>query len=315
MYAASKKAAIDPYESRRIDKPAWIARQDPVVRTRWTPAAPLSRTVSDDFDRKGFVVIDDLLVPDEVALLQGELCSLRESTHGLAPETVIVEPDANDALRSIFSIHTQSRLFDRLACDARLVRIAQYLLDDEVYIHQSRLNYKPGFDGKEFYWHSDFETWHIEDGMPRMRAVSMSLLLNDNTPNNGALMLIPGSHKHFISCVGATPDRHYERSLQKQELGVPDRESLARLVEMYGIATPLGRPGSLLIFDCNTMHGSNGNITPTPRANAFFVYNAVSNALVAPYGEIPPRPEFIAARASQRPLSAFEGPLAADVGS
>src|SRR3546814_20361825 len=44
------------------------------------------------------------------------------------------------------------------------------------------------------------------------------------------------------------------------------------------------------------MHGSNGNITPFPRANAFIVYNAVSNRLVAPYGPESPRPEFIAAR-------------------
>ena len=44
------------------------------------------------------------------------------------------------------------------------------------------------------------------------------------------------------------------------------------------------------------MHGSNGNITPFPRANAFMVYNAVSNRLVAPFGPKTPRPEFIAAR-------------------
>src|SRR3546814_3200003 len=57
----------------------------------------------------------------------------------------------------------------RLAADERLAGVARFLLDDTVYIHQSRLNYKPGFQGKEFYWHSDFETWHVEDGMPRMR--------------------------------------------------------------------------------------------------------------------------------------------------
>src|SRR3546814_19751740 len=72
------------------------------------------------------------------------------------------------------------------------------------YIHQSRLNYKPGFKGKEFYWHSDFETWHVEDGMPRMRALSMSVLLAENTPHNGPLMLIPGSHQSFLTCVGET---------------------------------------------------------------------------------------------------------------
>lgn len=44
------------------------------------------------------------------------------------------------------------------------------------------------------------------------------------------------------------------------------------------------------------MHGSNSNITPWPRVNAFIVYNAVSNRLVEPFGAPAPRPEFLAAR-------------------
>ena len=46
----------------------------------------------------------------------------------------------------------------------------------------------------------------------------------------------------------------------------------------------MGPAGTVVVFDCNTMHGSNGNITPMPRANAFLVYNALSNALQEPYG-------------------------------
>lgn len=64
----------------------------------------------------------------------------------------------------------------------------------DVYIHQSRINDKFGFKGSGFNWHSDLETWHSEDGMPRMRALSASLMLTDNNEFNGPLMLIPGSH-------------------------------------------------------------------------------------------------------------------------
>src|SRR5690606_39163792 len=156
-------------------------------------------------------------------------------------------------------------------------------LDSEVYIHQSRVNLKPGFHGKEFYWHSDFETWHVEDGMPRMRAVSCSILLTPNTPYNGPLMLVPGSHKQYVACVGRTPEDHYTQSLRRQEFGVPDDDSLARLVEQGGIEAPTGPAGSLLLFDCNTMHGSSSNISPFPRSNLFFVYNSVENRVQAPY--------------------------------
>ena len=149
--------------------------------------------------------------------------------------------------------------------------------------------------------------------MPRMRALSMSVLLAENTAHNGPLMLIPGSHRSFLTCVGATPDNHYLMSLMKQQFGVPDEDNLALLAHRHGIVAPTGGAGTVLIFDCNVMHGSNGNITPFPRANAFFVYNAVSNRLEAPYGAKKPRPSFIAARGEPRTLVPCAGDLRAEV--
>src|SRR3546814_965327 len=105
--------------------------------------------------------------------------------------TIVTEPQSRE-IRSIFEIHAQSPVMARLAADARPADVARFLLDDEVYIHQSRLNYKPGFKGRESYWHSEFETWPVEDSMPRMRALSMSVLLAENTPHNGPLRVIPG---------------------------------------------------------------------------------------------------------------------------
>lgn len=95
---------------------------------------------------------------------------------------------------------------------------------------------------------------------------------------------------------GETPEDHYKTSLKRQDYGVPDELSLAELVQEHGIVAPIGKPGSAVIFDCNIMHGSNGNITPLPRSNAFFVYNAMSNRLERPFGTEKPRPDFIATR-------------------
>ena len=57
--------------------------------------------------------------------------------------------------------------------------------------------------------------------MPSMHAVSASIVLTDNHHFNGPLMLIPGSHKVFVPCLGATPDDHHKQSLKTQEFGVP----------------------------------------------------------------------------------------------
>src|SRR3546814_20918528 len=85
--------------------------------------------------------------------------------------------------------------------------------------------------------------------MPRMRALSMSVLLAENTPHNGPLMVIPGSHRTYLTCVGETPDDHYLSSLKKQEYGVPDEESLAELAHKHGIVAPTGQAGTVILFD------------------------------------------------------------------
>lgn len=297
----------DIYPSRRAGEPELLPRRDPVAYAEWTPEAPLSREQIWHFDHRGYLVLEGLFEPAELEALQNETRRLLADPATLDADTIITER-GSDEIRSIFAIHEQSRLMARLAADSRLAGVAAFLLDDEVYVHQSRLNYKPGFKGREFYWHSDFETWHAEDGMPRMRALSMSVLLAENTPNNGPLMIIPGSHRTYVACVGETPADHYRMSLKKQEYGVPDELSLASLAHEHGIDAPVGKPGTVIIFDCNAMHGSNGNITPFPRANAFLVYNAMSNRLVRPFAADRPRPEFIAAR-DFRPIAPESGPL------
>ena len=50
------------------------------------------------------------------------------------------------------------------------------------------------------------------------------------------------------------------------------------------------------MFDCNCMHGSNGNVTPYPRSNLFFVFNSVENTAVNPFAAKNPRPDYIGAR-------------------
>lgn len=302
----------DIYPSRHAKMAEFLPRLDPVVHSEWIEGAPITQAQAAQFESDGYLVLENLFSDEEIAFLQREAGKLLADPDALEEETVITEPGGRE-IRSIFRIHAQSRVLARLAADERLASVARFLLGDDVYIHQSRLNYKPGFQGKEFYWHSDFETWHVEDGMPRMRALSMSILLAENTPHNGPLMLVPGSHRSFLTCVGETPEDHYRMSLKRQEYGVPDEDSLAELADKHGIVAPTGKPGSVVIFDCNIMHGSNGNITPFPRANAFLVYNAVSNRLAAPFGVDRPRPDFIAARGEPEAIMPVSGPLMQEV--
>ncbi|MBV0913666.1 ectoine hydroxylase [Anianabacter salinae] len=299
----------DIYPTRLREGERLTERTDPVLWSDWTDAAPISKDEADSYSRNGYLVRRDLFSPEEVKALIHASSDLRGGGTRISSEDLVTEPDG-DAVRTIFRLDRHSSIFSRLARDTRLAGTARFLLGDDVYLHQSRLNYKPGFTGKEFYWHSDFETWHAEDGMPRMRAVSASLLLTDNSEVNGPLMLIPGSHKHFIACQGETPDDNHKSSLKKQEVGVPSQKTLAEMAERFGIDTATGPAGTLIFFECNTLHGSNGNITPFPRSNAFFVFNAMSNAVTHPFAAQKPRPDFLAERGSPEPLKVTNGRIA-----
>lgn len=294
----------DRYPSRISDRPALLQRLDPVlyrssesgqVASGQGSAGPLIAAQQKRYEREGFLLLPDFFSAEEIAACTQELDRLCQSEEVKRRQEAIVEP-AGDDLRSLFAVHRISPFFKAVAADERLVQIAEQLLESPVYIHQSRINLKPGFTGKEFYWHSDFETWHVEDGMPHMRAVSFSLLLTPNFEYNGPLMLVPGSHTRFAACVGQTPENHYQVSLRRQEYGVPAPELLTQLVAEGGIETCTGAAGTLVVFDCNTMHGSASNISPLPRSNLFLVYNSLENRLQAPYCGLPPRPEYIATR-------------------
>lgn len=296
----------DLYASRTTDgTSAIIARQDPVVYDGGRYADALTKAQLASYERDGFILLENVFDDVEVEALLDEVRRMSAAPDIVARDEAITEPGSN-AVRSIFRVHELSQTLGRLARDARLIEVARQILGSEVYMHQSRANMKPGFKGKEFYWHSDFETWHTEDGMPAMRALSCSVLLTDNNACNGPLMLIPGSQQQFIACQGRTPENHYKQSLKKQEYGVPDPVSLNLLAEQGGIRAVTAKAGSVVFFDCNTMHGSNGNISPWPRANVFMVYNSVENTLEPPKHGLEPRPEYIAARRNFAALAPIE---------
>ena len=291
---AGNARVVDAYPTRLAQAPASLTqpRQDGVVKGRALPG-PLSEAQLDEFERKGYLFIPNLIDGEELEALRKEMNALLSNDAYRDKAFSITEPESHE-IRSLFAVHRLSERLGALASDERVAGAARQIIGDDPYVHQSRINYKPGFAGKGFNWHSDFETWHAEDGMPNMHAVSASLILTDNHEFNGPLMLIPGSHMEFVPCLGETPEDNHKRSLKAQEVGVPSPEALTHLVDKYGIDAPKGKAGGLLLFDCNTLHASNANLSPDPRSNVFFVFNRPDNCCVAPFAAPKQRPSFLA---------------------
>src|SRR5690606_25262990 len=118
----------------------FLPRLDPVIHSEWSAEAPIGRPQYDAYARDGFLFLEGLLSAEEVGVLIEESARLRSGRAALDPETVFTEKGSGD-IRSIFAPHGQSAVMAALASDERLAGLARFLLGDEVYIHQSRLNY------------------------------------------------------------------------------------------------------------------------------------------------------------------------------
>jgi len=251
----------DPYLSSSVGPIDLVPREDPVVYG--TASGPLSTAQLAEFERDGFVVLPDWLPAAHMAELFEEARRItRES-----PQSLIREPD-RISIRSIREPHRRSPVFAALARDPRIVDLARQIVG-EVYLYRSRLDFKAPLHGREFYWQSDFEVWHEEDGLARMRAVTACVMLAGLTAGGAPLLVVPGSHRMFVRSESGTPTH--------DDLG-PSRAAVAWLVEDGGISVLTGTPGTVVLLDSNTLHASTCNLAPRPATTLSLSYNSIENA-------------------------------------
>ena len=231
------------------------------------------------FRTEGYLFLPELFTPEEVAALRSEADGI------YAEQRDEIWREKSGAPRTAFAAHIYNEAFRLLGAHPRMIEPVQQVLGDRVYMHQFKINAKSAFTGDVWQWHQDYGTWARDDGMPEPRAMNIAVFLDEVMHINGPLMLVPRSHT--AGTLAATHDRE----TTSYPLWTLDEATVTRLVEEGGIVCPVGKPGGLLMFHGNLVHGSAGNITPYPRKIVYLTLNAVSN-----YIRTPTRAEFIAHR-------------------
>lgn len=284
--------STDLYPSRIGGEEQILSRQDPVLYAPNRQQGPLRAQELQQFEQEGWLMLPEYL-PEWVRPLNRDIPRLKEALQ--EQEVLITEPDSGE-LRSIFEPHKHSKIVRRFFEHPKIVAIVEQLLGSPTYLMQSRINVKPAYHGRSFAWHSDFETWHVEDGLPRMRTLTAWIMLNDNEVYNGPLYVIPGSHKLFISCAGTTQTDNHKQSLKEQKSGVPQRHTMEQILQKHPIQVITGKAGTVVFHECNLLHGSPDNISHRPRSLLMGVYNSVHNQPGRPFSGLPPRPDFLCHR-------------------
>lgn len=110
-------------------------------------------------------------------------------------------------------------------------------------------------------WHRDSRYWHFA----RAELVSAWLALRDETPDNGCLLVIPGSHQLQVqseqldSAQFLRPDLPHNQALIAQAAHVPLRQ------------------GDVLLFSSNLFHAAGRNQTAQTKYSLVFTYRAEDN--------------------------------------
>ena len=224
-----------------------------------------------EFDRQGYLFFPNLLDRDEAAVLQRAVPAVL-SRRG--PE-VVHERDDPTVARLAFGAHEYSQPFARLSTLPRILEPVRQLLRDEAYLHQSRLNPKPGFGkGGGWDWHQDYPPWHLIDGMPEPNCIMASIYIDDCTAVTSPLLVVPGSQRHGL----LDSQLHEDAKGRGYALHHIDDATLEQLAADNGIEPLIGRAGSVALIHCNVVHGSANNVSPWRRAIMYLNYNAVGNA-------------------------------------
>src|SRR3954468_7155007 len=105
----------------------------------------------EQFDREGFLFFPNQFSAGEMRTLTAavpELYSRREAYN--------VREKGSDAVRTNFAAHLVSEPFARLARHPRMIEPVMGLVDEQVYMHQFKINGKMAFKGDVWQWPQDY---------------------------------------------------------------------------------------------------------------------------------------------------------------
>lgn len=223
------------------------------------------------YERDGFLVFPGLFSKAEIAVLRQETARLAQVRAG----TVIREHTG--AVRSIFRVHeedgeTRSGAFRALVRTPRVLGpVRQALGTDEVYVYHTKINTKPAIEGTVWMWHQDYGSWK-RDGCPRPDMGTFAVMLTDSSEMNGALYVIPGSHKR------GRIEPYFDDRTSYKFWAVPKDSVVEVLRTSPEPVSVTGPAGTAMVFHCNLLHASGHNLSAEDRWHIYISFNACANA-------------------------------------
>ncbi len=244
---------------------------------RLTSAGLVLSELQAEFATQGYLVLRNFAAPAQIAALrQQALAELEAARPPLEYEADLGYPGAPVSRqapggvtpRRLLGAYARHRLFQAQARLPALLPVLQQLLGPTLALTQSHHNCimtkHPGFSSAT-HWHQDNRYWRFT----RPDLVTAWWPLGEETPTNGGMQLIPGSH-----CLHLPQDNYDAQLFLRPEH--PDNQSL--LARALGLQL---QPGDLLLFHSRLLHAAGRNQTPHLKLSLVFSYHAQDNLPLA----------------------------------
>lgn len=202
----------------------------------------------------GYLVVENVFNPEEVAAMRQVLEDLVEKARGVEDHTAVydLEPSHstdNPRVRRIKSPHEVDPIYRQMAEQPNLISILQKLVSPDLVLHGTKINLKSAGHGAPVEWHQDWAFYpHTNDDV-----TAIGIMLDDMTPDNGPLLVAPGSHK------GPTFDHHVDGYFA----GAVDPSALD--FDPKDAAMVTGKAGACSFHHVRAMHGSAQNTSGADR--------------------------------------------------
>ncbi|HET6861266.1 MAG TPA: phytanoyl-CoA dioxygenase family protein [Streptomyces sp.] len=166
---------------------------------RWaggTASAHIGRERRDEFEERGFFVIDEFFTADEIAAVTRETDRCQESVRRYLSRLPGGRLHSSEEGAITFAQHlvAKSPLLRGLVADPRLTGIAADLIGPDVNLHWDQAVYKMPEKPQLFPWHQDNGYSFV---VPE-QYLSLWLALTDTEDESGCLWMAPGLHRRGV---------------------------------------------------------------------------------------------------------------------
>jgi ectoine hydroxylase-related dioxygenase (phytanoyl-CoA dioxygenase family) len=218
------------------------------------------------YRRDGYLLIESVLNTTELETLRGVIDGLVDASRSVTAHNHVYDLEPSHTpeeprVRRIKEPHNVHPAFRAIAFSKKIAEILTPLIGTTsgIRYQTGKLNMKSAAYGSAVEWHQDWAFYpHTNDDL-----LAIGLYLDECGPDNGPLMVIPGSHTWPIS------DHHVEGVF----CGAIDPATAN--IDFSKAVALTGKAGSMTVHHVRLVHGSALNTSDRPRRLLLFQYTAV----------------------------------------